>query len=56
VTDAAAPGRTATARMISTIDPEARHIHKIRVHRQDGFKARLAVGPETRHSTATRTL
>ncbi|WP_433237794.1 IS1182 family transposase [Streptosporangium sp. CA-135522] len=44
--------RTAPDRMISTIDPEARHIHKTRAHRQDGFKAHLVVEPETGLFTA----
>ena len=38
--------------MISTIDPEARHVHKTRTHRQDGFKAHLAIEPETGLFTA----
>ncbi|MFJ2777934.1 transposase [Kitasatospora sp. NPDC087315] len=32
---------------MSTVDPETRHIHKTRTHRQDGYKAHLAVEPET---------
>ncbi|GAA3359842.1 hypothetical protein GCM10017744_080290 [Streptomyces antimycoticus] len=43
---------TAYDRMISTVDPEARHVHKTRTHRQDGFKAHLAVEPETGLYTA----
>ncbi|WP_442812999.1 IS1182 family transposase [Streptomyces sp. NBC_01343] len=43
---------TAPGRMISTVDPESRHIHKTRSHRQDGFKAHLAVEPETGLFTA----
>jgi transposase len=39
--------RTAPDRIISTIDPEARHVHKNRTHYQDGYKAHLAVEPET---------
>ena len=38
--------------MISTVDPEARHVHKTRTHRQDGFKAHLAIEPETGLYTA----
>jgi transposase len=38
---------TAPNRMVSTVDPEARHIHKTRSHRQDGFKAHLVIEPET---------
>ena len=33
--------------MISTVDPEARHAHKTVHRRQDGFKAHIAVEPET---------
>ncbi|MFF2964127.1 IS1182 family transposase [Streptomyces sp. NPDC057963] len=43
---------TAYDRMISTVDPESRHVHKTRSHRQDGFKAHLAVEPETGLYTA----
>jgi IS5 family transposase len=38
--------------MISTVDPESRHVHKTRTHRQDGFKAHLAIEPETGVFTA----
>ncbi|MFE7113188.1 IS1182 family transposase [Streptomyces sp. NPDC057575] len=43
---------TAYDRMISTVDPESRHVHKTRSHQQDGFKAHLAVEPETGLYTA----
>ncbi|MFD5574651.1 IS5/IS1182 family transposase, partial [Streptomyces cadmiisoli] len=43
---------TAANRMVSTIDPEARHVHKTRSHQQDGFKAHLAIEPETGLYTA----
>jgi Transposase DDE domain./Transposase domain (DUF772). len=43
---------TAHDRMVSTVDPEARHVHKTRTHQQDGFKAHLAVEPETGLFTA----
>ena len=33
--------------MISTVDPEARHAHKTVHRRQDGFKAHIAVEPDT---------
>ena len=33
--------------MISTVDPDARHAHKTRERRQDGFKAHLVVEPDT---------
>jgi hypothetical protein len=44
--------RTAPDRMISTVDPESRHVHKTRTHRQDGFKAHLAIKPQTGLFTA----
>jgi len=34
-------------RVISTVDPEARHAHKTVHRRQDGFKAHVAVEPDT---------
>lgn len=34
-------------RVISTVDPEARHAHKTVTRRQDGFKAHLVVEPDT---------
>jgi IS5 family transposase len=34
-------------RVISTVDPEARHMHKSRSEYRDGYKAHLAVEPET---------
>ncbi|MGW7328268.1 IS1182 family transposase, partial [Streptomyces sp. NPDC054840] len=43
---------TAPGRMISTVDPESRHVHKTRSHQQDGYKAHLAVEPETGLFTA----
>ncbi|MBE1593923.1 IS1182 family transposase [Streptomyces stelliscabiei] len=43
---------TAPSRMVSTVDPEARHVHKTRSHQQDGFKAHLAIEPETGLYTA----
>ncbi len=33
--------------MISTVDPGARHAHKTVHRRQDGFKAHLAIEPDT---------
>ncbi|MCW2699598.1 MAG: transposase family protein [Blastococcus sp.] len=44
--------RVAPDRLISTVDPEARHAHKTVHRRQDGFKAHLAVEPETGLVTA----
>lgn len=46
--------RTAPDRMISTVDPEARHAHKTRERRQDGFKAHLVVEPDTGLATAVK--
>src|SRR3954453_15646753 len=39
--------RVAHDRVISTVDPETRHAHKTVHRRQDGFKAHLAVEPDT---------
>ena len=39
--------RVAPDRVISVVDPDARHAHKTVSPRQDGFKAHLAVEPET---------
>jgi hypothetical protein len=44
--------RTARDRVISTVDPEARHIHKNRARHQDGFKAHVSFEPETGLFTA----
>lgn len=38
---------TAADRVISTVDPDSRHVHKSRHQRRDGFKAHVAVEPET---------
>jgi IS5 family transposase len=39
--------RVAGDRVISTVDPDARHAHKTVHRRQDGFKAHLAIEPDT---------
>jgi IS5 family transposase len=39
--------KVATDRIISTVDPETRHMHKSRANYRDGYKAHLAVEPET---------
>jgi hypothetical protein len=39
--------RVAEDRVISVVDPEARHAHKTVHRRQDGFKAHVAVEPDT---------
>jgi hypothetical protein len=44
--------RVAPDRVISVVDPEARHAHKTVSRRQDGFKAHLAIEPETGLATA----
>lgn len=44
--------RVAPDRVISTVDPDARHAHKTRSRRQDGYKAHLVVEPDTGLVTA----
>ncbi len=39
--------RVAPDRVISTVDPQARHAHKTRARHQDGYKAHLVVEPDT---------
>jgi IS5 family transposase len=39
--------RVVPDRVISTVDPEARHMHKSRSEYRDGYKAHVAVEPET---------
>ncbi|SBS78003.1 hypothetical protein MHPYR_50170 [uncultured Mycobacterium sp.] len=39
--------KVAPDRVISTVDPEARHAHKAVHRRQDGFKAHIAIEPGT---------
>jgi hypothetical protein len=43
---------TAPDRVISTVDPASRHVHKTRTHKQDGYKAHLACEPQTGIYTA----
>ena len=38
---------TAKDRVISTVDPETRHAHKTVTRQQDGYKAHIAVEPDT---------
>lgn len=45
--------RVAPDRVISTVDPESRHMHKSVSSYRDGFKAHIAVEPETGLITAT---
>ncbi|WP_406470572.1 IS1182 family transposase [Streptomyces sp. NBC_01615] len=44
--------RTAKNRVVSTIDPDARHIHKNRTRHQEGFKGHVSIEPETGLFTA----
>ena len=44
--------KVAPDRLISTVDPDARHAHKTVHRRQDGFKAHVAIEPETGLVTA----
>jgi IS5 family transposase len=44
--------RVAPDRVISTVDPQARHMHKSRSDYRDGYKAHVAVEPETGLVTA----
>jgi IS5 family transposase len=44
--------RVAPDRVISTVDPEARHMHKSRSEYRDGYKAHVAVEPQTGLVTA----
>ena len=39
--------QVAPDRVISTVDPDTRHVHKTVARRQDGFKGHLAVEPDT---------
>jgi Transposase DDE domain/Transposase domain (DUF772) len=39
--------QVAADRVICTIDPDTRHVHKTVHHRQDGFKAHVAIEPDT---------
>jgi IS5 family transposase len=45
--------RVAPDRVISTVDPDSRHMHKSRSVYRDGYKAHIAVEPETGIITAT---
>jgi Transposase DDE domain/Transposase domain (DUF772) len=39
--------KVASGRVISTVDPDSRHVHKSRHSRQDGYKAHVAIEPGT---------
>jgi IS5 family transposase len=45
--------RVAPDRIISVVDPESRHMHKSRSEYRDGYKAHVAVEPDTGIVTAT---
>jgi len=45
--------RVAPDRIISTVDPDSRHMHKSRSVYRDGYKAHVAVEPDTGLITAT---
>ena len=45
--------RVATDRVISTVDPEARHGHKTAARGFDGYKGHLAIDPDSEIITAT---
>ena len=45
--------KVAPDRVISVVDPEARHMHKSRSEYRDGYKAHLVIEPETGLVTAT---
>jgi IS5 family transposase len=44
--------KVAPDRMISTVDPDARHAHKTRSRQQDGYKAHIVIEPDTGLITA----
>jgi IS5 family transposase len=46
--------KVAGDRVISTVDPDARHVHKTVHHRQDGYKAHVAIEPGTGLFTAVK--
>ena len=39
--------KVAPDRVVSTVDPEARHVHKTVHHKQDGYKGHVVVEPDT---------
>jgi IS5 family transposase len=45
--------RVAKDRIISTVDPEARHGHKTSAHSFDGYKGHVAIDPDSELVTAT---
>ena len=45
--------RVAADRVISTVDPEARHGHKTAARGFDGYKGHIAIDPDSEIITAT---
>jgi hypothetical protein len=45
--------RVAPDRIISTVDPQARHGHKTAAHKFDGYKGHIAIDPDAELVTAT---
>lgn len=45
--------RVARDRVISTVDPQARHGHKTKAHAFDGYKGHVAINPNSEFITAT---
>jgi hypothetical protein len=46
--------KVAPDRVISTVDPDARHVHKTVHHKQDGYKGHVAIEPDTGLFTGDR--
>jgi hypothetical protein len=46
--------KVAADRVVSTVDPDSRHVHKSRHSRQDGYKAHVAIEPGTGLFTSSR--
>lgn len=46
--------KVAPDRLVSTVDPDTRHVHKSVHHRQDGYKAHVAIEPDTGLFTGAR--
>lgn len=46
--------KVAKDRVISTVDPQARHVHKTVAHKQDGYQGHVAIEPDTGLFTAGR--
>ncbi len=44
--------KVAPDRVVSTVDPDARHVHKTVSHRQDGYKGHAVIEPDTGLFTA----